>query len=325
LIATGQYIPQLKLNDFGELASTANIEVSSELALAELKENGNFFKLDFPAAMLLPLNGAVPKMKLKVKSSEATTLEVQLRGNIKPFNFSPDVTLFINSYSLVKGEQTIEIDFNHLGVQKGYYFICFMKNEAVELAESNQLISGLMSVFNYQNPIVSNFGTQRPPENIGVETFELWCPIRRPKGKNFALTFDPALEAFPSNNLRTEIFRPVVESNAWVADYSDPNPTITLNWEKTQWIKQIKLFFDTDADHAMENAQWGHFDSAMPFCVREYEITDDNGTMIFSTNTNHQTINTIDFKDSIRTKTLTIKLKHPSELVSAAVFGIIVN
>lgn len=325
LIATGQYIPQLKLNDFGGLASKANIEVSSELALTELKENGNYFKLDFPAAMLLPLNGNVPKMKLKVKSSETTTLEVQLRSNIKPFNFSPDVTIFINNYSLVEGEQTIEVDFNHMGVEKGYYFICFMKNEAVELAESNQLITGLMSVFNYQNPIVSNFGTQRPPENIGVETFELWCPIRRPKGKNFALTFNPPLEAFPSNHLRTEFFRPVVESNAWVANFTDTNPTLSLNWEKTQWIKQIKLFFDTDADHAMENAQWGHFDSAMPFCVKEYEIIDDNGNVIYSTNSNHQTVNNIVFKESIKTKALNLKFKHPSEFVPVAVFGIIVN
>ena len=44
LIATGQYIPQLKLNGFGGLAANAIIQVSSELALAELKENGSFFK-----------------------------------------------------------------------------------------------------------------------------------------------------------------------------------------------------------------------------------------------------------------------------------------
>jgi hypothetical protein len=325
LIATGQYIPQLKLNGFGGLAANAIIQVSSELALAELKENGSFFKLNFPVAMLLPLNGDVPKMKLKVKSSEATTLEVQIRASYKPYNFTPDAILFINSYSLVIGEQIVEIEFNELGVEKSYYYICFMKNEVVELAESDQLLTGIMSVFNYQNPAVSNYGKQTPPENIGVETFELWCPIRRPKGKSMAMTFSPALEAFPSSNLRTEIFRPVIESNAWVADLNDTNPTITLHWEKVQWVKEIKLFFDTDYDHAMENVQMGHHDSAMPFCVKEYDILDDAENVIYSTAANHQSVNRIMLKDTIKTKTLTLRFKHPSELAPAAVFGIIVQ
>jgi hypothetical protein len=325
LVATGQYIPQLKLNGFGGIASKAKIEVTSELALNALKENGNYFKLNFPVASLLPLNGSVPKMQLKVKSAEATTLEVQIRGSYKAYNFTPDAILFINKYTLVKGEQIVEIQFNEMSIEKGYYFICFMKNEAIELAESDQLVTGVMSVFNYQNPAVSNYGKQTPPENIGVDTFELWCPIRRPKGKNLALTFNPALEAFPSSNLRTELFRPVIESNAWVADLNDANPTITLHWEKVQWVKEIKLFFDTDYDHAMENVQMGHHDSAMPFCVKEYEILDDAENVIYSTAANHQTVNSIVLKDTIKTKALTCRFKHPSELVPAAVYGIIVN
>jgi hypothetical protein len=226
---------------------------------------------------------------------------------------------------LIKGEQTIEIEFKELGIEKGYYFICFMKNEAVELAESDQLLTGIMSVFNYQNPAVSNYGKQIPPENIGVETFELWCPIRRPKGKNLAMSFNPALEAFPASNLRTEIFRPVIESNAWVADLADKNPTLTINWGKNEWISEIKLFFDTDSDHAMENVQMGHYDAAMPFCVKEYEIIDDKGNVIYSTSVNHQTLNHIVLNETIKTKTLILRFKHPSELVPAAVFGIIVQ
>ncbi|MCX6309381.1 MAG: FAD-dependent oxidoreductase [Bacteroidia bacterium] len=325
LIASGQYIPQLKLNSFGGIASTAKMEVSSALALETLKENGNYFRLDYPVAMLLPLNGAIPKMKLKVKSTEATTLEVQIRASYKPFNFTPDATLFINTYSLVKGEQTIEVAFNEMRVEKGYYFICFMKNSAVELAESDQLVTGVKAVFNYQNPAVSNYGTQRPPEGIGVDAFELWCPIRRPKGKNLALSFSPALEAFQSSHLRSEFLRPVIESNAWVANFSDTTPTLTLTWKDIQWINQIKLFFDTDADHAMENAQMGHHDDAMPFCVKEYEIMDDNDNLIFSTKTNHQTLNTITLKEFVKTTSLTFRFKHPSEEVPASVFGIIIN
>ncbi len=325
LITTGQYIPQLKLNDFGGKVSTAKIDVSSELALSELKENGNYFRLDYPAAMLLPIKGNIPKMRLKVKCSEATNLTIQLRASYKPFNFTPDAILFVKSYSLVEREQILDIEFNEINVEKGYYFICFQKNSIVELAESDQLISGIKSVFNYQNPAVSNYGTQRPPKNIGVETFELWCPLRRPNGKNLALKFSPSLHAFESVNLKNEFFRPVIGTNAWVASLEDKSPTLTLTWNEIQTIEKICLFFDTDADHAMESVQMGHFDSVMPFCVQEYSIEDENSNIIYETINNHQTINIIDFDKGINTKTIKIKLKHPSQLTPASLFGLIIN
>lgn len=325
LISTGQYIPQLKLNGYGGKVSTCKIQVSSELSLSELKDNGDYFRLDYPAAMLLPIKGNIPKMQLKVRSSEVTDLTVQLRTSSKPFNFTPDVILFVKSYSLIKGEQMLNIEFDGINVEKGYYFISFLQNSCVELAESDQLITGIKSVFNYQNPAVSNYGIQRPPKNIGVETFELWCPMRRPKGKNFALKFESPLNSFSAINLKNEFFRPVVGTNAWVASFDDKTPTVTLRWDETQAIERICLFFDTDADHAMENVQMGHYDAVVPLCVKEYEIADDKGSVIYSTTTNHQTVNNIVFEESIKTKALILKLKHPNEFTPACLFGLIVE
>ncbi len=325
LIASGQYIPQLKLNEFGGLAVKAEISASSGLKLLEIAKGDSYFKLDYPVAMLLPLKDKIPHIQLIAKSDEDTTIDVQIRTSIKKFNFTPDAILFQKTYKLTKGEQIIEIDFDELGIEKGYYFVCIMKNPAVQIAESNQLITGVMAVYNYQNPAVSNYGAQKPSEDIGVDAFEFWCPKRRPLGKNLALKFEPAIESFDVENVRNEIFRPLVGANAWVADLQDVNPTITLRWEKAQWIKEIKLFFDTDSDHAMENVQMGHHDSAMPFCVREYEIFDDAENIIYSITTNHQTVNSIVLKDTIKTKVLTLRFKHPSELVPATVYGIIVN
>lgn len=325
LVVSGQYIPQLKLNNFGGKLQTATINVSSELNLKTLKSNGSYFKLDFPAAMLLPLKGRVPQLQLSVKCTEGTSINVQIRSSIKSENFTPDSILHQKTYSLIKGEQLLEIDFSKIGLEKGYYFICFSQNSAVELAESDQLITGLMSVFNYQNPAVSNYGIQVPPENIGVEKFELWCPLRRPKGKNFALTFNPPLQAFEMANLKNEILRPLIGTNAWVADYDDINPTLTLAWTEMQTISKLRLFFDTDADNAMENVQMGHHDAAMPFCVKEYEILNDKNEIVFSKSNNHQTLNDIEFRVALKTSQLKIKLKHPSELTPAALFGIILE
>ncbi len=325
LISTGQYIPQLRLNDFGGKVATAKIQVSSELALSNLKENGEYLKLDYPAAMLLPIKGNIPKMKLKVRSSEITNLTIQLRASYKPFNFTPDAILFVKSYTLIEGEQILDIKFDEINVEKGYYYICFLRNIVVELAESDQLVTGIKSVFNYQNPAVSNYGIQRPPQDIGVETFELWCPMRRPKGKNLALKFTPSLEAFGFANLKTELLRPLIGTNAWVANLEDENPTLTLAWTQTQTINKIRLFFDTDADHAMENVQMGHHDSIMPFCVKEYKVLNDKGEVVYSETDNHQTINDINFETPIETQIIEINLVHPSELTAAALFGIIIQ
>jgi hypothetical protein len=325
LIATGQYIPQLKLNEFGGVASKAEITASSELKLSEIARGNSYFTLDYPVAMLLPFKDKVPHMQFIAKSETDTIIDVQIRTSIKNFNFTPDALLFQKSYTVTKGEQTIEVDFDELGIEKGYYFVCIMKNTAVQIAESNQLITGVMAVYNYQNPAVSNYGAQKPTEDIGVDSFEFWCPKRRPQGKNLAMKFEPTVESFDVENVRNEIFRPLIGANAWVSDLQDENPTLTLSWKNKEWISEIQLFFDTDSDHAMENVQMGHYDSAMPFCVKEYTITDDNGNVIYATSNNHQTINTIKLPDVIQTKRLKIEMKHPSDLTPAALYGVIIK
>jgi len=322
LVATGQYIPQLRLNKFCGLAASAALEASSELKLTELRRGTTHFALNFPVAMLLPLKEAVPAIRFVANATEATQLEIQLRTSYKKENFTPDALLYKKTCDLQAGEQEVELRFDELGIEKGYYFICFMKNPLVSLAESDQLITGILSVFNYQNPAVSNYGAQIAPEDIGVDSFEFWCPLRRPKGKNIAMKFNPAIEAFEAENVRNEILRPLVGTNAWVADPNDANPTLTLSWEKKVWISQITLFFDTDADHAMENVQMGHYDSAMPFCVREFEVTDDNNKVLFKTSNNHQTKVIIKFEQNIQMSAVVFKFNHPSGLTPVALFGI---
>ncbi len=325
LIATGQYIPQLKLNSFGGVASKAMLSASSVLSLSEISKGDTYFRLDYPVAMLLPFEKSVPHILFDVKSTEATTIDVQIRTSIKNFNFTPDAILFQKTFDVAVGAQTLEVDFDELGIEKGYYFICIMKNPLVEVAESNDLISGVMSVYNYQNPAVSNYGAQRPTEDIGVDSFEFWCPKRRPQGKNLAVKFEPALESFQVENLRSEILRPVIGTNAWVADMKDESPSVSLQWAKSERISEIKLFFDTDADHAMENVQMGHHDSAMPFCVKEYSIMDENGVVLYETKNNHQTVNHIQFPVAVQVNSLKITMQHPSVYTPAALFGLIIN
>ena len=168
-----------------------------------------------------------------------------------------------------------------------------MANPDVSIPMSSEIVSGLTSVFNTVNPAVSNFGRQTPPEDIGVDAFEFWCPKRRPEGKNIALEFSAPLTCFGAENLLNGYFRPYIQPNGWIPAPDDRTPSVRIDLGEERTVRQIRLFVDTDVDHALENVQMEHFDSVMPQCIRNYRITDGDGNLLFRTEGNHQSCNTI--------------------------------
>ena len=52
----------------------------------------------------------------------------------------------------------------------------------MQLQYTQERITGILSVFNTVNEAVSNFGKQTPPEDIGIEEFEFWCPEAETRG-----------------------------------------------------------------------------------------------------------------------------------------------
>lgn len=325
LIKRGQFIPGLDLSDGHNLLDKASLHPSSELHLAELPHDGSWFRLEYPAAQLIPVNGRIPRIDIVVKADQATKLRIELRSSLRPENYTPDRTDAVELRSLAEGENRLEIDFGVAYESPRYVFICFMTNARVSLPRSGRYVTGLTAVFNHMNPAVSNFGRQTPPDGIGVEAFEFWCPKRRPEGKNFAMRFTPALAAFGAEQLRNNYFRPYLAPNGWIAEREDPNPELRIEWDHPVSISRIRLFFDTDADHAMENVQMGHYDSVMPGCIRNYRLSDDRGNELARTEENHQTINTRTLPRPITTSELRLQVTPPKEDVCPALMGIIIE
>jgi len=58
----------------------------------------------------------------------------------------------------------------------------------------------------------------------------------------------------------------------------------------------------------------------MPFCVRNYELLDDNGQVVYKKEGNYQTRNTLHFAKPLVVKNLTLLLQVPVEHVPAALF-----
>jgi len=322
LLKSGQHIPGFELTDQEDLVQSAEISASSEYVLNELPM-GILKNLDVSMAQMLPLDkGKAPQVVFHAESEVHTTLEVELRVSGKSGNYTPDVVLEKQVLTIVPGRNCLSMEFAATLTEDAYAFMVLHKNPSVKIYHSEHRITGVLSVFNLVNKAVSNYGKQTPTEDIGVDEFEFWCPQRRPEGHNLAIKVEPGLSKFAAENIKTGVFRPTTEPNAWVASPVDQHPTLNLKWEKEQKISSIELFFDTDYDHPMETVLMGHPEDVMPFCVRDYQIKDGKGNVLWKGENNYQTKNVIVLEQPIYTDMLTINLAHPSQNTPAALFSV---
>jgi hypothetical protein len=290
LLRAGQHLPGMKLEDKDDLVQQAvAIEASSTLVLSAIPSGGTWKPILHAAAQMLPVSaGKMPVLSLQVNALEDTLLYIELRKSSKVFNHTPDITLDNRTISLKKGRQEISLDFDVSFTECCYAFICFQKNPQAELEYSDKRISGVLSVFNSVNEAVSNYGKQSPTDDIGVESFEFWCPQRRPGGQNIAMRIHPGLQAFSPENLRNGWQRPVSSTNAWAADYNDRAPKITFRWNKAVTINRLELSFDVDYDHPMENVLIHQHDAVQPFCATEVTVLNCDDQPIAAITANHQ-------------------------------------
>ena len=324
LLRAGQFIPGVRLSDPADLVQAANISASSTLRLAQLPDDGVPVPLDYPWAQMLPIAaGPMPSVTFVFDVEEPTTLQVELRTSDRPDNYTPDVVLATRSIDLSAGQnQAVRLDFDVTIDEARYLFVCFAKNPAVCIHSSQQRVTGILSVANHQNPAVSNFGKQEPTEDIGIETFEFWCPKRRPGGHNLALTIEPPLPAFEPANVANGLARPTAGPNAWVADVDDGKPTLVLEWSQPQTVARLVLSFDPDYDHPMESVLMGQPETAMPFCVKRYRVIDDDHNVVAEENDNHQARNTIRFDPPLVTGRLAIECLSTHGNAPAAIFDV---
>lgn len=323
LLKVGHSIPGLILKDENDLVQKAKLQASSEFVLNELPADGDWFLLKQSAAQMLPLQqSSVLTFNTIIKAEIDTFLTIELRCSGKEFNHTPDVILERKEILLKSGINDITVSFEKAFEVHGYGFICFMKNELIYLQSSKLRITGILSVFNKSNPEVSNYGKQVPAGDIGIDTFEFWCPDRRPRGENIAMKIEGSPIYFGVENIRNGINRPVSHHNAWAASPADPDPKISITWKKKRKIKRIELTFDTDFDHPMETVLMNHPESIMPFCVQDFIICDDMKRRLYEKSGNYQSRHTITFDTSVITQAIHIHLKANSLNVPPSLFEV---
>jgi hypothetical protein len=281
-----------------------------------LPPGGPVVQLKRSRAQLLPLPaGPAPTVTFTVDVAEATELRLELRTSDRPDNHTPDQVLASRTVALPAGHgQQVVADFDALIDQPRYGFYCLLANEQVAVHTSEVRLTGVLSV--------AHRWDQRPTDDIGVETFEMWCPERRPGGHNLAVTIDPPLDLFGPERVADPVARPAAGPNAWVADPADARPALTLRWPEPQTVGRVELAFDTDWDHPLESALYGHPEDAAPFCVRHYRLFDAKGRLVHEVTDNHQTRNTVVCDPPLVTDRLTLEVCASHGPAPAAVFSV---
>jgi len=322
----GQSVPGIPFNKKNDLSNSAVITTSSTLTINQIPFDGEWMPLNESSGQLLPFQkNKDHQFTVLVKADAKTILTTELRVSSKKANYTPDVILEKIELTIEPGEQYLTINFQKTVPDNQYGFLVFLKNTSLFLKCSAHRYTGITSVFNGKNKAVSNEGIQLPPQAIGIETFEFWCPRRRPDGQNIAMKIKPAIEPYNPANLTNGFTRPYLGTNAWAADLADNHPELILEWKEKKQVQTITLFFDTDYDHPLESSLWGHKEDVIPFCVREYKILDDNDKVIYQTNNNHQTINKIVLDHAVTTSRIKIQCEHPAENIPAALFEVIIE
>ena len=325
LIRAGQYIPSLDLSDPSDMTGSAMVEASSEFSLREFAPDGESVSLDRPRAMLLPFKkGALPDIRFFVNIDSDCEIEAQLRITEKLGNFTPDVILECIQIPVSSGRSVpVDLRFTSEMDQDQYAFICLMTTEHVDVLTSDARVSGILSLVHNGDEKVARGAVQQPPVDIGIDSFEFWHPERRPGGKNLAVKLSEPVDLFRADEVTYGHQRPVLKPNLWVASADDKEPRIVLKWDVPVKVNSVILCFDTDFDHPMESVQLGHPESEIPFCVKDYDLVDQNGTVVYEMRNNHQTRNVIEFEEALEIENLSVRILA-THGAPAAIFRIMV-
>jgi hypothetical protein len=305
----GQFLPGKIIADPADLANQATASASSQCVLSELKPGNDWLRLESSWAMLLPLTaGTVPSVSFEIDAAQAGVLRLELLRSEKSGNFTPEVLLEAQEIPFSEGESLITASFTNAIPHDGYHFVKLYENPSVRVRMSDERLTGVLAVTTAFNKAVAKSSVQEPPQGIGIDRFEFWLPKRRPEGRNLAMTIDPPIDLFGPSNAIGGPARPVDAPNAWVADPTDQNPELHLNWETPQAIGRVRIEFDPDWDHPMESVLMTHPEEIVPFMVKDFDLLDDSGGIIHSVRDHHGAIHEWKPDTPHSTKRLTLRV-----------------
>lgn len=297
----GQHIPGISIPDPTNLAALAKVTASSACHLGDLPGYGSVRALERAFMQMLPVPaGKMPAVTFFFDSESETSLEVELLTPSDAWHHTPDVSLARETVKIPAGKnQPVRVAFDITLDQAAYVFIRLPEAKGVSVHMSEMRVSGVLRL---------QHRGEESTEHVGGERFDVYTPERRPGGQNFAMRIEPALDVYQPENVLNGWQRPTSQTNAWVASPEEKTPELRLTWDSPQKISEITLYIDGDYDHAMESVQWGHPERAVVFCVKRYEILDENEKVLVTADDNHLSVIRHRLPEAVETSKITVRV-----------------
>ncbi len=263
--------PAVHAPDPADLARQATTSASSSLRLTELPAGGPPCPLNRRTAQMLPLSaGAIPEITLWADVETPVTIEVELRGTSGPWHHTPDTVLSRTSASLAAGKmQPLKLSFPGEMPRRWIRVHHASRNagrRAPYLAAS------------------SHRHLEADPPRRGKNGKCGWRALRSLHAPAPARRAQPRPANIPGPHLLRAakpaewLAAPHLHvPNAWVADPADSSAGDHSHLDITRDILGNLLWLLTEISITRWRLSCGAPRTRVVFCVKRYEILDDQG------------------------------------------------
>jgi hypothetical protein len=259
-----------------------------------------------------------------VDSTEPVELLFELRTTSRPDHHTPDVVLASLKQKVPAGKKSpVTLAFPVTLPAAACVFVTVQPPErnasapagspAVGLHCSRQMLTGLLAVHQHSREASSA---------VGGEDFPVFSPLRRPKDQNLAFTLGAPVAVFGPENVVNGFIRPLNQPNAWIADFNDAAPALTLEWDAPKTLSRVDVFFDCDYDHQLETVLFGHPENVSPYCAKRWRLRDDQGRVLHECTENHHGINRVNLIPAVTTQKLRLEILEMNGPVPATVMEV---
>jgi FAD dependent oxidoreductase len=312
--------------DEENLAADARVTATSSLQLTSLPADGDVRVLEGKAwAQIIPLPaGPVPAITFCLDSTKPVELTFELRASSRRDHHTPDTIVSSIKQRVPAGNKSpVTLNFPYAMPAAGSVFVTvqppasatFAAADApvIGLHTSRRMLTGLLALYN---------GWQEATSPVGGEDFPVYQPLRRPKEQNLAFTLGRSVNAHAPANVINGAIRPLDKPNAWIADFDDTAPALTLEWDAPRKISRVDLFFDCDYDHQLETVLYGHPENVIPYCAKRWRLRDDQSQILHECAENHQALNRVRLSPALTTQKLRLEILEMNGPVPATVMEV---
>lgn len=245
----------------GDLAS---VTASSWLRRLSQVDTLDTWPLDDEAGIVVPVDGTLGRLSLKVSATDATELAYTLHGTDRGQNYVPGSTVASGSVAVAVGDdQWVALDLDWNPGERANAFLVIAANPALRLHVGAERLPGTFSF------------TRKPllPKHERPQKLREWSD--RPfLSRGFCLTLDTPSSFAPAEAVNG-MLRPFAGPNMWLSATlaDDPEPWIELEWRVPTTFRIIDLVFDDDVNEDLINLHHHRTPAeVMPTLARDYRL-----------------------------------------------------